>query len=684
MDKPPKPPTFTVVPPPGDDTKAEPRRATTDPSSQVLLHSDKASVAVDRSVGTEVPDAGRSTDGPEERRRKTQMSRAAGWTITGVVAAGVLLKSREAAAAGLGTKALVGAAVATAVVLLWPASKSALTSGAAKLVGLGAKAIAGAAVAAAVILLWPVPRPAPTDRSPVPTPSHPPAPSPPVTEDVAVVEDSFVVDSSVALDSPAPSQEIQGLVITASASIHERCPGGGILTAWGSSGDTLTEWDSGGREISAPRPGEPLVLPARSVQGWLAVGMRCLAWPSTPPRESQWVSLIEYLGQSAASGGFSIRRGAEDLSLTTMFCQDTFTPGVVLMVPMTHAEFGRCPARCNPSVNVISPRADTVLLVGSRTTIAWTSACAGAPLRIVGVAGTRELVPVMTTTAPAVGSMELVVPAEWIDATAICFVNARGMRLACTTVHVCAESCALGGVACDSRGRMSRCLPGPCPQWGEPLVCSAGTECFEGNLNESTLVGAGCVQCGQLFQRCCAAGCRSPAVCVSGWCREPEVVESCGNGRCSISAGENCTSCPSDCVCIGPTTCVGDACVACGGEGQACCRGMGCSSPASCVAGVCTVPSGLPASPTIIRVVYQPSHHWNYISWSFASGATTYTVFWQAGPGVVSSSPTLGTTSTMDFAQSGVIAGTVYCYRVRANNALGSSGMSDEQCLTVP
>ena len=72
------------------------------------------------------------------------------------------------------------------------------------------------------------------------------------------------------------------------------------------------------------------------------------------------------------------------------------------------------------------------------------------------------------------------------------------------------------------------------------------------------------------------------------------------------------------------------------------------------------------------------------MTWGAVSGATNYTVFWQVGSGVTTLSSTLAPTSTTDYGHSGVVPGAQYCYRVRASNSYGDSGLSNELCVTVP
>ena len=105
---------------------------------------------------------------------------------------------------------------------------------------------------------------------------------------------------------------------------------------------------------------------------------------------------------------------------------------------------------------------------------------------------------------------------------------------------------------------------------------------------------------------------------------------------------------------------------------------MSCSS--GCSSGSCTAPP----TPTGLNVVYQPSSAWNYLTWSASAGATTYQVFWSTSPGVTTSSMSLTPTTTTDYGHSGVSPGSQYCYRVRAENSYGASGLSSERCVTVP
>lgn len=99
-----------------------------------------------------------------------------------------------------------------------------------------------------------------------------------------------------------------------------------------------------------------------------------------------------------------------------------------------------------------------------------------------------------------------------------------------------------------------------------------------------------------------------------------------------------------------------------------------------------TVPSsGPPATPLNPSVAYQAASSWNYLTWTAAPTATSYTVFWRAGgPGVSDSSDAMPDTTTTDYGHTGVVSGATYCYRVRANNAAGHSGLSAEACTTVP
>lgn len=91
-----------------------------------------------------------------------------------------------------------------------------------------------------------------------------------------------------------------------------------------------------------------------------------------------------------------------------------------------------------------------------------------------------------------------------------------------------------------------------------------------------------------------------------------------------------------------------------------------------------------PGPPQGLSVAYQASTARNRITWALSDGATSYTVYWGTSPGVTTGSNVMPSTSTTDYGHSGVITGQQYCYRVRANNTWGSSGLSAEQCVTVP
>ncbi|MBF0528507.1 MAG: carboxypeptidase regulatory-like domain-containing protein, partial [Deltaproteobacteria bacterium] len=88
-------------------------------------------------------------------------------------------------------------------------------------------------------------------------------------------------------------------------------------------------------------------------------------------------------------------------------------------------------------------------------------------------------------------------------------------------------------------------------------------------------------------------------------------------------------------------------------------------------------------SPTNVLATYQSASNWNYITWSSVSGATSYNVYWGTSPGVTTSSQKLTTTS-INYAHSGVQAGFCYYYRVSAVNTEEESALSTEAYACVP
>jgi len=72
------------------------------------------------------------------------------------------------------------------------------------------------------------------------------------------------------------------------------------------------------------------------------------------------------------------------------------------------------------------------------------------------------------------------------------------------------------------------------------------------------------------------------------------------------------------------------------------------------------------------------------VSWNASSGADDYLVYRCTGDGCTPTSNTY-TTSSTSWSNTGLSAGTVYRYRVRARNAVGTSGYSSTvTCITVP
>ncbi len=96
------------------------------------------------------------------------------------------------------------------------------------------------------------------------------------------------------------------------------------------------------------------------------------------------------------------------------------------------------------------------------------------------------------------------------------------------------------------------------------------------------------------------------------------------------------------------------------------------------------VPQPLPATPTGTGVAYQAASLRNLISWSSATDATSYEVFWGTKSGVTTSSNMLPATSTTSFGHTGVQPGYRYYYRVRSVNSAGRSSLSTEVNALVP
>jgi len=91
----------------------------------------------------------------------------------------------------------------------------------------------------------------------------------------------------------------------------------------------------------------------------------------------------------------------------------------------------------------------------------------------------------------------------------------------------------------------------------------------------------------------------------------------------------------------------------------------------------------LPSTPIGVSVVYQSSGNQNYLSWNSVSGASSYKIYWGTSSGVGTSSNSMTTTST-NFAHSGLSAGYTYYYKVVAVNAAGQSSLSSEVNAAVP
>ena len=96
-------------------------------------------------------------------------------------------------------------------------------------------------------------------------------------------------------------------------------------------------------------------------------------------------------------------------------------------------------------------------------------------------------------------------------------------------------------------------------------------------------------------------------------------------------------------------------------------------------------PGNPPAVPQFVQVVAGDSDSieiQNTISWTLDPGATDYTVFWDNAPGVTDASsvvvPAASGTRYVIHSDVDVLAGNTYYYRVRANSAAGSSGLSNE------
>ena len=69
------------------------------------------------------------------------------------------------------------------------------------------------------------------------------------------------------------------------------------------------------------------------------------------------------------------------------------------------------------------------------------------------------------------------------------------------------------------------------------------------------------------------------------------------------------------------------------------------------------------------------------LDWADTPGATAYEVFRYLQGGAVPSSPT-STTSSSQHVETGLTNGTTYCFRVKATNDSGPSGLSSEACAT--
>lgn len=94
-------------------------------------------------------------------------------------------------------------------------------------------------------------------------------------------------------------------------------------------------------------------------------------------------------------------------------------------------------------------------------------------------------------------------------------------------------------------------------------------------------------------------------------------------------------------------------------------------------------PGGAPPTPSGLTGSYDAANTWNYLAWNAAPGAAEYVVYWQVGPGVTFGSQPMAPTVAREYAHSGVVPGSEYCYRVMATNPLGESGLSNEVCMTV-
>jgi len=147
-----------------------------------------------------------------------------------------------------------------------------------------------------------------------------------------------------------------------------------------------------------------------------------------------------------------------------------------------------------------------------------------------------------------------------------------------------------------------------CPPTGSACrvaVCE-GSACATANAATSTICndaggticdGAGtCVAC-NVHQDCagfpqnvCADHECVPATCTDGMLNGSEILADCGGGTCSGCAdGTSCAQ-PVDCE---SATCVGNACVACGGAAQPCCPGEACdAAPYTCAANTSTMWGG--------------------------------------------------------------------------------------------
>jgi len=92
---------------------------------------------------------------------------------------------------------------------------------------------------------------------------------------------------------------------------------------------------------------------------------------------------------------------------------------------------------------------------------------------------------------------------------------------------------------------------------------------------------------------------------------------------------------------------------------------------------------GCPAAPSA-TATFDPTEDWILVGWSPVAGATGYRVYWATTPGVDESSDELGTTTSAEFAHSGVQPGFDYYYRVAAFDSMGQGELSPEVSEQVP